>query len=197
MSREIQIVSTSSSSKYLLFGFSANELSTFSLQMYVEKHGARAVDWLTSLSLSFCSFMGGNVYLHNSNDVDRCTLFGEKKDMKIGVVVNEQANLVKLLDSIGIHTDGEWEVESLVIPADQNHPHGMASVIPKSFFKKREGILYSEFNRNMKTSGSTVKAIEALTGEQLRGKTCYLIIKNTSADKVELWEIDVNMSKSR
>lgn len=197
MAREIQIMSTVDGSHFLLFGFNASELATFSIQMWIEKTGVRAVDWLQSMSLSFMSFMGGNVYLHNSNDVDRCNLFGEKKDCKVGIVINEQANLVKLFDSLGIHTDGEWEVESLVIPADQNHPNGMASVIPKSFFKKREGILYSEFLRNTKTSGSTIKAIEAMTGEQLRGKVAYLVLKNTSADKVELWEVDVNLTKSR
>jgi len=197
MAREIQIMSTVDGSHFLLVGFNASELATFSIQMWIEKTGVRAVDWLQSMSLSFMSFMGGNVYLHNSNDVDRCNLFGEKKDCKVGIVINEQANLVKLFDSLGIHTDGEWEVESLVIPADQNHPNGMASVIPKSFFKKREGILYSEFLRNTKTSGSTIKAIEAMTGEQLRGKVAYLVLKNTSADKVELWEIDVNLTKSR
>lgn len=195
--REIEIMATETGAHFLLFGFNASELATFSIQFYIEKHGARAVDWLTSLSLSFCSFMGGNVYLHNSNDVPRCTLFGEKKDMKVGIVVNEQASLVKIFDSLGIHTDGTWEVESLVIPADQNHPNGMTSLIPKSFFKKREGILYSEFLRNTKTSGSTIKSIEAMTGEQLRGKVCYLVLKNTSADKVELWEVDVNLTKSR
>lgn len=197
MAREIQIMSTSSSSKYLLFGFSASELATFSIQMWIEKTGVRAVDWLQSMSLSFMSFMGGNVYLHNSNDVPRCTLFGEKKDCKVGVVFNEGGGKKKILDSIAIGTDSEWQVESLIIPPDKNYPAGMSSVIPKSFFKKREGGLYSEFLRNMKTTSSTVKAIEALSGEQLRCSNAYLVLKNTAADKVQLWEIIINATSSR
>ena len=73
----------------------------------------------------------------------------------------------------------------------------MYSVVPKNMFYKREGVLYSEFLRNMKTSGSVATAIEAITGEPLRGKSAYVVLKNTSTEKVQLWAIEVNMTKSR
>jgi hypothetical protein len=141
--------------------------------------------------------MGGDVYIHNSDEVDRCNFFGEQKDFKVGVVMNEQPQDTKILDSLGIYTNGEWEVESVTIPADQNYPDGMASFVPKSFFKKREGVLYSEFLRNTKTSSSTASAIEALTGESLRGNAAYIILKNTSTAKVEIWMVSLKLSKSR
>jgi hypothetical protein len=197
MSRQVDIVATSTSTKYLLFGFEASELSSFKLQMWITKTGARAVDWLQSLSLGFCSYIGGNIYLHNSDEVPRCELFGEKKDCKIGVVVNEGGTQKKILDSLGIQTDSNWEVESLIIPPDLNYPNGMDSRIPSSFFKKREGGIYSEFLRNSKTTSSTVKAIELLNGEPLRGSSAYFILKNTSDDKVQLWEVQVNMTISK
>ncbi len=199
MAREILIRSSSDGTKYLLFGLDDNELSSFAIQMYIERFGPRAVDWLQALSLSWCSFMGGNIYLHNSDEVPRGNFYGEQKDMELGIVANEQPSVTRLLDSIGIHTDGTWEVESVVIPADLNHPDGMYSIIPSNYFKRREGVLYSEFLRNMKTSGSTIKAIEAVTGEALRGKSAYVILKHKGAEEtdVQIWEIDVNMSKSR
>lgn len=199
MAREVEILSTTTGSHYLLFGLSNDEISSFSVQLWLEKHGTRAVDWLQALSLGFVSFMGGNIYIHNSNhsSSNRCELFGEKKDCEVGVIINERPELKKILDSVGIHTDGEWEIQGIVIPADQNHPDGMYSTIPKSMFKKREGILYSEFMRNKKTSSSTIKAIEAITGEPLRGSTAYMILKNTADDKVQLWEVDINLTKSR
>ena len=197
MAREIQIISTSDGTKYIEFGWDADELASFSLQMYITKTGARAVDFLQSLSLSFMSFMGGNLYLHNSDDAPRATLFGEKKDVKVGIVANEQGGTAKLLDSIALGTDGIWEEESVTIPPDNNHPYGMYSTIPKGNFKKREGMLYSEFLRNQKTTGSTAKVIEALTGEQLRAREAYIILKNTSANKVQLYSVELNMTKSR
>jgi len=195
--RQIDIISVSNGEHYLLFGMNAGEMSKFSVQLWLTHFGQRAVDWLDSMSLSFCSFMGGDVYLHNSDEVDRCNLFGEHKDFKVGIVMNEQPQSTKILDSLGIYSNGEWEVESVTIQPDQNYPHGMYSKIPKSFFKKREGVLYSEFLRNMKTSSSTASAIEALTGEPLRGNCAYIVLKNTSTDKVEIWLVNLQLSKSR
>lgn len=196
--REIEVISTSDGSHFLEFGFNANELASFKMQLYIEKHGKRTIDWLSNLSLGYTSFIGGNIYLHNSDEVDRCTWFGEKKDCKVGVVINEKGNVKKILDSLEIKTDnGEWEVESIIVPPDKNYPYGMESKIPARFFKRREGSLYSEFLRNGKTSGSTLKAIELLNGEPLRANSAYMVLKNTSADKVSLYEIVINMTNSR
>jgi hypothetical protein len=195
--RQIDIIATQDGIHYLEFGFNASELATFSIQMWITKTGARAVDWLQSLSLGYVSFMGGNIWKHNSDDVDRLSLFGEAKECKIGVVANDQPNLVKILDTLGLHTDGEWEVESVTIPATLNYPDGMYSRIPKENFVKREGVYQSEFLRNMKTSSSTISQIEAITGEALRGQVAYILLKHSSTSKVRLWKVDVNMSKSR
>ena len=182
----------------LIFGFSASELTTFSIQMWITRVGKRAIDFLQALSLGYCSFMGGNLYLHNDNTASRGYLFGEKKDCKVGLIVNEQSSIIKILESIGLHTgDDNWEVESVTIAANQNYPDGQYSIIPKNKFKKRDGVLYSEFLRNMKSSSSTLSYLELLSGDSLRGKTAYIILKNTSDDKVELWEVDVELTKSR
>ena len=195
--RTIEIISTSNGEHYILCGMDAGHMSSFRWQLWITHYGLRAVDWLQSLSLGYCSFMSGDVYLHNSDEVDRCNMFGEKKDFKVGIVMNEQPQSTKILDSLGIYTNGEWEVESVTIQPDQNYPDGMSSFIPKSFFKKREGVLYSEFLRNTKTSSSTPKAIEALTGEALRANCAYLILKNTSSDKIEIWMVNLQLTKSR
>lgn len=197
MARVIELIAQTDGTKVLEFGFNASELASFSIQMYITKYGARAIDWLQSLSLGYLSFMGGNIWHHNSDEVDRLSLFGEKKECKLGIIANEQPNLVKVLDSIGIHTDGEWEVESITIPATLNYPNGMYSRIPKESFVKREGVYQSEFLRNMKTSSATATEIEAITGEALRGQAAYIVLKHSSTAKVRTWKIDINMSTSR
>jgi hypothetical protein len=195
--REIQIISTSTGAHYLLFGLDSGALSSFSIQMWITKYGKRAVDWVQGLSLGFISFMGGDVYVHNATDVPRANLFGEQKEVKVGVIANQDSNIIKILDSIGIHSDKEWYVDSVTIPQTLNYPNGQYSKIPLQRFKRREGVLRAAFLRNMKTSSGTISAIEAIKGEPLRGYSAYIVLKNTDTTEVRLFKIDINMSKSR
>jgi hypothetical protein len=196
---QIDLTATSTGTHYLEFGMNADELSDFQIQMWITKYGKRAVDWLQSLSLGFVSFMGGDLWVHNQPEtiVARGNLFGEQKDCYIGIIANEQPNLVKILDSIGIHTDREWEVTSITIPHVLNHPDGMSSRIPKGKFKWREGILKAEFLRNMKTTSGVDSTLELLKGEYLRGYAAYIIMKNTSTNQMKLFKIDINYTGSK
>jgi hypothetical protein len=195
--RIIELISATQGSHYLLFGYDASDLSSFKMQCWITKYGHRAVDWLQSLSLSFVSFEGGDIWVHNSNDVPRCSLFGEQKYSEVAVVANEKPNLVKLLDSIGVHSDGKWSVDSVVIPATLNQPNGAYSMIPKERFKKREGIWQSEFLRNAKTTSSTINPIEAINGETLRGSSAVVTLKNTDSNEVKLFKIQFNMTANK
>jgi hypothetical protein len=197
MAREIDLIASQSGIDHLEFGFNANELSTFSIKMWLTHYGARAIDWLQSLSLGFVSFLGGDIYLHNSNNVPRNYLFGQQRNSEVGIVANQNANIVKLLDSIGIHSDGQWEVESVTIPSTLNYPSGMFSKIPKGRFKKRDGIWQAEFLRNMKTSSGTASVIEAIKGEPLKGYAAYIVLKNTDTTETKLFKVDLNMTKMR
>jgi len=147
--------------------------------------------------LGFISFMGGDVWIHNSDDAPRANFFGEQKDVMVGIVANEQANVVKLLDSIGIHSDANWEVVSVTIPKTTNHPNGMTSKIPLGRFKRREGVIRAEFLRNLKTSSGTESVIDAIKGEPLRAYSAYLLLRNTSTTQVKLFKIDINLTSSR
>lgn len=177
---------------------------SFAIQYYVTRYGVRAIDWMASMGLGFCSWMGGELWLHNSDDVDRCNFFGEKKDFKVGVVANQEANRLKVLDSISIHSEFEfpldreskWEVESVTIPSSLNYPNGMYSKIPSNRFQKREGILKAEFLRNMKTNSATANALDALRGESLRGYDALIVLKNSSTGQVRLYKVDCNMTLS-
>lgn len=195
--RVIEMISTTNGLHYLQFGYDANELSSFKLQMYITKYGKRAIDFVQSLSLGMISFIGGDVWIHNSNDVPRCMLFGEQRDSKVGIVANQEPNVIKLLDSIGIHSDSKWEVESVTLPVTANYPNGQYSRIPKERFKKREGVYTSEFLRNMKTTSATIKPIEAIKGEALRGESAYIQLKNSETSETKLFLVDINLTKSR
>jgi hypothetical protein len=197
MARIISIISTTAGQHFIEVGLDADSLSSFKWQLYITKFGKRSVDFLQSLSLGFCSFMGGDVWVHNDTSVPRNYLFGEQKYSEVGIVANQEPNLVKLLDSIGIQTDGTWSIESITIPKTMNNPNGMESKIPKERFKRREGVLQAEFLRNMKTTNGTVSIIEAIKGESLRGQSAYMVLRNTDTTEVKLYKISINMTKSR
>jgi hypothetical protein len=197
MSRQVEIISTSEGKHFILFGFNENELSSFRLQMWITHYGKRAIDFVQSLSLSMITFMGGDIWISNSNDVPRCSLFGEQRDSKVGIVANQEPNVIKLLDSIGIHSDSKWEVESITVPVSSNYPNGQYSRIPKERFKKREGVYTSEFLRNGKTTSATIKPIEYIKGEALRGESAYIVLKNTETSETKLFSVDINLTKSR
>lgn len=191
MARQVDLISLTDDIHYLEFGLNNNELSSFSIQMWVTKYGVRMCDWVQAMGLNFISFMGADLWIHNDEDADRCNLFGEKRDCIIGVVSNEQPLLIKMYDSLGVHTDGEWEVMEITVPPTLNYPDGMYSKIPAERFKKRQGIWQAEFLRNMKTSSSTASILDAINGEHLRGHAIYMKLRNTSNDEVKLFRLSV------
>lgn len=197
MSRIIDILSTSYGVHHLEIGMNEDELAGFAIQLYVTKYGARMIDWCQAMGLNFVTFIGGDLWIHNDDNQDRCNLFGEKRDCIVGVVTNEEPLQIKLLDSIGIHSNSTWEITSIVIPASLNYPDGQYSAIPKSLFKKRDSVWRAKFLRNMKTTDSTARVIDALNGETLRGYEAYMTLKNTSSDQVKLFKITVNSTLSR
>ena len=200
MAREIKIMALEDGKHFLLVGFDNNSLASFRWQLYIHKFGKRAIDWCQAIGMNFITFMAGDVWIHNSDTAPRANLFGEQKEVKMGVVINEESNSLKLLDSLGVHADGQWEVESIVIPPTLNTPNGMYSKIPKERFKKRNGVWQAEFLRNMKSTSDTASVKEAISGEPLKGYAAYMILKsvgNPSGEQVKLFKINANMTKLR
>jgi hypothetical protein len=197
MAREILLVSTSDGVHRIEMGLDNAVTSSFSIQMWITKYGVRMIDFVQAMSLNFISFMGGDLWVHNDDTVGRCNLFGEKRDCVIGVVSNQDPLKVKLYDSLGVHSTGEWEITEITIPASLNYPDGMYSKLPKERFKKRNGIFQAEFLRNMKTSSGTISIVDALNGEPLRGNNIYFLMKNTDNEQVKLFKIEVNATISK
>lgn len=199
MARDIVLYSKSDGEHYLLFGLDNEELANFSIQMWIEHFGERLVDWVQSMGLNFITFMGGDLYVHNQDDADqyRCKLFGEHKDCIVGVVTNEEGGHVKLYDSLGIHTDHEWEITDIYVQATLNYPDGMYSKLPKERFKKRDGIWRAEFLRNMYTNSGTASVVDLINGEPLRGYAMYMLLKNTDTEQVKLFGLTVNATLSK
>lgn len=195
--RVVEIVAVRTGIHYILIGFDDTSLASFKLQMWITKYGVRMVDWVQAMGLNWISFMGGDLWIHNDESVDRCNLFDEKRDCVVGVITNEQPNIVKIYDSLGVQSDHQWEVTSVTIPPTLNYPDGMESKIPTAQFKRRQGLWRAKFLRNMKSSTGTASVLDAVRGEELRGQTAYLTLKNTNNDQVKLFLIEINETSSR
>jgi hypothetical protein len=182
---------------YVDFGLDSGESASFGIRMWIVKKGQRMVEWFQTKGIGFISFMGDEIWKHNSDNVSRNNFYGEQKNWVVGLVFNEAAGEIKLLDSIEIHSDGAWVVDSVEIPATLNYPNGMYSTIPQGRFKTREGVLCAEFLRNMKTSSSTTNTLQALKGEPLRGDSAYLTLRNTSTGEKSLFKVRINATTSR
>jgi len=197
MAREITLISTRFGWHHLLIGLDADSLSGFGIQLWITRYGERLVDFVQAMGLNFCSFLGGDLWLHNDTTVDRCNLFGEKRDCIVGIVTNEQPMMIKILDSLGVWSNSRWEVVSVTIPPTLNHPDGMESKIPLAQFKRRQGVWRAKFLRNMKSTSDTSSILEAIRGEQLTGQEAYMVLKNTSNEQVKLFKVQVNTSTAR
>lgn len=197
MSIVVSIVSTRTGWHEVQIGMNSNELADFRIMVWLTKFGARAVDVCQAMGLNFLSFLGGDLWIHNDDNADRCNLFGEKRDCIVGVVTNEQPMTIKLLDSVDIHSNDRWEITSITIPATLNHPDGMTSRLPLEQFKKRAGIWQAHFLRNMTSTSSTSSVLDAVRGEELKGAVALLTLKNTSNDQVSLFKVSVYETAAR
>ena len=48
----------------------------------------------------------------------------------------------------------------------------------------------------MKSTDSTIRVIDAIKGETMRGNTAYMLLTNTDTEQVKLFKVSVNMSVS-
>ena len=145
----------------------------------------------------FFMFNDGALYQQNDTSADRATVFGKKHDVIMDFVINNQANVIKVFNSLGIHTTGDWDITDIEIESDSNHPNGMYSKIPQAYFEQREGIHMADFLRNMYTTSGTASNTELFEGDNLRGRTMYVKMENTETDEVKVVKIDTDSSISR
>ncbi|MFA5638625.1 MAG: hypothetical protein WC961_07090 [Anaerovoracaceae bacterium] len=151
----------------------------------------------TSYKKKFYAFHQGEIYKQNSLTANRATFFGVKHDVYVDFIFNEVPEEVKVLDAITIHTNGDWSVDEVDIPANGNYPDGMTSLIPSGLFEKREGKLTAAFLRNRKTTSSVASVLDLINGEALRGQAVYIKLKNTDTDAVRLFKVDIEYSISK
>jgi len=139
----------------------------------------------------FYSFLAGELYKMNDPDADRATFFAVKYDVIVDVVFNPDPSLSKMLEAIGLHTNGSWTVSEVNIEADTSNPNGMYSEIASTYFDDIEGVQRAPFLRNMTTRSAVSNNWDLHNGIRLRGRTAQIVLKNTSTSEVKLVLVEV------
>lgn len=146
--------------------------------------------------MKLVSYISETLYTHNTNET-RNNLWGSQRDSIVEVIANEAPNVKKVFESMAIHSNGAWDVNYVAIAADMTYTNGMQSKVPESRFVLREGVYYSDYLRNQMTNQSTIKTVDLVRGEHLRGYYLEHRLVNDDTTEVLLFKVDVNSNVSR
>jgi len=155
------------------------------------------IEWLGGGGDKMVGYDGEDVYLHGDTTVNRNYLYDTQRNSIVDVVGVEAPNVIKSFDSMAIHSNKPWDVTDITIPATATYPNGMQSKIPETRFKRREGVYYSDYLRNMFSSSSTALTLDLMRGDQLRGYTITNRLENDDTSEVNLFKVDINSSASK
>lgn len=143
----------------------------------------------------FYSWLDGSdsVWLHTYVAATPLSIYGDPKTAQINIWGTAQPNMIKVFDSIAIHTNARGWSGIVAIPESLSYPNGMYSILPESGFEVREGVLYAPYLDNLGTTGAYSVA-SLYNGESLRG----YVIGNQLSISGEAWlfKVDINWRPS-
>ena len=105
-------------------------------------------DFMVGLNNSFYSFKNGQIYVHNSPNVEPCNYYGVSNPAEITFLVNDNPLERKLFKSIALESSSAWT--ATVIAPDETGQNG-AQITP-SQYELKEGMYFS----NLRYNGSYV-----------------------------------------
>lgn len=148
----------------------------------------------------FTTVLNANIYQHNANGF-YLNLFGENKDFKITSVFNLEPDASKVFLAHAVHSNITMAKTTLVIPANQNYPVGMKSILVEGNYKLREGAFYADIKKDGYSKGfaeeNTVQFINGLiNGRPMRGRVIEVEILYQGNDIFVLFSHEVEIQYS-
>ena len=148
--------------------------------------------WAETLGIINLSW-DSNAQTYSHNDGPELNFYGSTKTQQIDFVMNESAIAIKRLLTMGIRSNGVFNVDSITTPVSGSYP-AMNSEIPAALFKLKEGYYWSAYLRdktNVNLSDPYLKTVELAlqNGRQLRGYVFEHTISQNSNTKVVLFSI--------
>jgi hypothetical protein len=148
----------------------------------------------------FTTVLNADIYEHNATG-NYLNLFGENKDFKIKSVFNLEPDASKVFLAHAVHSNITMDKTTLVIPANQNYPIGMKSILVEGNYKLREGAFYADIKKDGYSKGfaaeNTVQFINGLiNGRPMRGRVIEVEILYQGNDIFVLFSHEVEIQYS-
>jgi hypothetical protein len=139
------------------------------------------------------SFKNGELWRHNSNNVDRCSFYGVKYPQQVRFVSNIDLLKAKVWQNIAVYSNKVWHTpdNGIVIPATDDYPNGMVSRLKANKFKHKQTIFYADFMRDINTPNLTNPLTAIVNGRKLMGQVLDITLENNHDDEVVLFEVIV------
>jgi len=122
----------------------------------------------------FTAALNANVYQFNDT-ATYLNLFGENKDFTIKSVFNLEPDASKVFLAHAVHSNLAVDKTTFIIPANQQTPNGMKSILVEGNYKLREGAFYADIKKDGYSKGvnseNTAQFITGLiNGRPMRGR---------------------------
>jgi hypothetical protein len=138
------------------------------------------------------SSYGGDVWVHNREDQDRCNFYGNQRDFEAKFVSNAIPNIRKIFDTMHVHitTDG-FSIPELTVPTDNTNKNGQLSYLNSNHFKLEDGIHAAPILNDITSKDGTESTRDLYMGDKMRGYTMTFKLKSSATSQFELFKVDV------
>lgn len=127
-------------------------------------------DYMIGMNNQFFSFLGADLYIHHSDNVERNNYYGVTYPSKLSMIFNDHPSDVKELKALSIEGNNTWEtvIKSFVSNSDDY----LQSTIKEGEFVKKEGMYYAYARRNEDIKQTDSKSIYGVgVVENISGNT--------------------------
>jgi hypothetical protein len=143
------------------------------------------------------SWESEKLWLHNSGT--RMNFYGTQYTQRVKVAANKDPLKVKAFKAIVLDSNKIWNAGTngdIVILQNGSLLSGASSKLPESWFELREGKYYSNFGRNMLSNGVTPQEADLIDGDELRGSSMGITLRNANTDETKLFGVIVESTYS-
>jgi len=138
--------------------------------------GSVPIDIYGDCQSGLLAFYKGEPWLLNSGVGSFLKILGEDKPFQAAAVTNAGKEKVKVFNSHAVRSNRKFVITTQELPESEINPLGQKSEIPAGKYKYREGVYYSDTNRNYLRFGEPVnnaaKLYGLINGDQIRGHAC-------------------------
>jgi len=106
-------------------------------------------DYMIGMNNNLYSFYQGDLYLHDSDNVNRNTFYGVQYPSRISLMVNDSPSEIKLLQSVSLEGNYQWDT-SIKAYIDMT-TNSINSSIFESEYLQKEGVWFAYARRNEDT----------------------------------------------